>query len=122
MTQKLLLIEEDRQLLSLIGDFLTNLGYKVHRAQEFDEAEALIKNCHYAVIITGTQLTQFGAPDHSLVARIEALTPRPRVIYMEETPPRENVTLTANDGPILVVEKPVSLLRLGKLMREIVSA
>jgi DNA-binding NtrC family response regulator len=122
MTQKLLLIEEDRQLLSLIGDFLTNLGYEVHRAQEFDEAEALIKNYHYAIIITGTQLAQFGAPDHSLVARIEALVPRPRIIYMKETLPRPNATSSENDGPELVVEKPVSLLRLGKLMRELVSA
>lgn len=121
MTQKVLLIEEDRQLLSLIGDFLTNLGYEVHRAQEFDEAEALIKNYRYAIIITGTQLTQFGAPDHSLVARIETLVPRPRIVYMEETLPRPSDALSASDGSTLVIEKPVSLLRLGKLMRELVS-
>lgn len=115
------MIEEDRQLLSLIGDFLTNLGYEVHRAQEFDEAEALIKNYRYAIIITGTQLTQFGAPDHSLVARIETLVPRPRIVYMEETLPRPSDALSASDGSTLVIEKPVSLLRLGKLMRELVS-
>jgi hypothetical protein len=41
---------------------------------------------------------------------------------MKETLPRPNANSSENDGPELVVEKPVSLLRLGKLMRELVSA
>lgn len=119
MAQKLLLIDEDSQLLTLVGDFLSNLGYEVHRAGESDEAEALLKNYRYAIIITGTELEKLGAPDRNLAMCIAALEPRPRIIRLEETNPHPFIPVLHGDGP-MVIEKPASLLRLGNLMREMI--
>jgi DNA-binding NtrC family response regulator len=119
MARKLLLIDNDPQLLALVGDFLSSRGYEVHRAQEFDEAEALIKHYKYAVIISGTELEAFGTPEHNLAECIDALTPRPQIVRLEE-PQAPCVVDTAGYGSLLVVEKPTSLLRLGDLMRQII--
>jgi DNA-binding NtrC family response regulator len=121
MAQKLLLIDENCKLLTLIGDFLSNLGYEVHRACESDEAEALLKNYRYAIIITGAELSSFGTPEHNLAMCIESLVPKPRIVLLEETRPSSRVAPLQGDPPVLVIEKPVSLLQLGDLMREIIS-
>jgi DNA-binding NtrC family response regulator len=121
MAQKLLLIDENCQLLSLVGDFLSNLGYEVHRARESDEAEALLKNYRYAIIITGTELASFGSPEHNLARCIESLVPKPRIVRLKETQASSCIAPMQGDPPVLVIEKPVSLLRLGDLMREMIS-
>ncbi len=119
MARKLLLIDKDPQLLALVGDFLSSRGYEVHRAQEFDEAEALIKHYQYSIIISGTDLEAFGAPGHNLAECINVLSPRPPIVRLEEPQPPCTAD-TAGNGLLLAVEKPTSLLRLGDLMREII--
>jgi DNA-binding NtrC family response regulator len=119
MAQKLLLIDENCQLLSMVGDFLSNLGFEVHRARESDEAEALLKNYRYAFIITGEELASFGEPDHKLEKYIQSLVPKPCIVWLKETPSSACVTTLEGDPPMVVIEKPLSLLRLGDLMREL---
>lgn len=120
MAQKLLLIEKNCQLLSLVGDFLANLGYEVHRARESDEAEALLKNYRYAIIITGDALASFGDSDHNLEKYIESLVPKPHIVLLQESP--VCTTTPQMDPPVHVIEKPLSLLRLGELMGELIDA
>ena len=119
MAQKLLLIDENIQLLTLVGDYLSNLGYEVHRARESDEAEALLKNYEYSIVITGTDWEDFGHSQHSLTQYIRNLVYRPRMVLLEETDASYCATPLPGDDATLVVEKPVSLLRLGDLMREL---
>jgi DNA-binding NtrC family response regulator len=122
MAQKLLLIDENIQLLTLVGDYLSNLGYEVHRARESDEAEALLKNYVYAIVITGTDWENFGDSGHNLTQYIKDLVNRPRMIFLEETVARSRAIPLPGDGATLVVEKPVALLRLGDLMRELTNS
>ncbi len=122
MAQKLLLIDENIQLLTLVGDYLSNLGYEVHRARESDEAEALLKNYAYAIVITGTDWENFGDTGRNLTQYIRDLVDRPRMIFLEETNASSCATPLPGDGATLVVEKPVALLRLGDLMRELTNS
>jgi hypothetical protein len=103
----------------MVGDFLSSLGFEVHRARECDEAEALLKNYRYAFIITGEELASFGEPDHNLQKYIKSLVPKPWIVWLKETPSSSCVTTLEGDPPTLVIEKPLSLLRLGELMREL---
>jgi len=122
MAQKLLLIDENIQLLTLVGDYLSNLGYEVHRARESDEAEAFLKNYVYAIVITGTDWENFGDTGQNLTQYIKDLVDRPRMIFLEETNVSSCATPLPGDGATLVVEKPVALLRLGDLMRELTNS
>jgi DNA-binding NtrC family response regulator len=119
MAQKLLLIDANCQLLSLVGDYLSNLGYEVHRARESDEAEALLKNYHYTIIVTGEELANFGGCGHNLKAFIESLTPRPHIVRLQETKASAITAPSQKDPFTLVVEKPLCLLQLGDLMHQL---
>lgn len=114
MAQRLLLIDENRQLLALVGDYLSNLGYEVHRAGESDEAVALLRNYQYSIVIIGTEWEDFDGPGHNLTQCIQSLAHKPRIIRLEEN---HSASATAADGGATqVIEKPISLLRLGNLM------
>ena len=120
MTQKLLLIDEDCRLLTLIGDYLSNLGYEVHRASECDEAKALLKNYQYSIVIAGTDWEDFGGLGKKLTQHIQELTYRPRIVCLKETPASPDWPALDDNTP-MVIEKPISLLRLGDLVHEITS-
>jgi DNA-binding NtrC family response regulator len=121
MARKLLLIDENVQLLTLVGDYLSKLGYEVHRARESDEAEALLKNYEYSTVITGADWEDFGNTGQTLTQCIKNLVYRPRMIVLEETVASASATALPGNGATLFVEKPLSLLRLGDLMQELAS-
>jgi len=121
MARKLLLIDENRQLLTLVGDYLSNLGYEVHRACESDEAVALLRNYEYSIVITGTEWESFGGPGHNLTQCIKSLAYHPRIVHLKDTH-SDPCTVLASDGDAtLVIEKPSSLLLLGDLMANFTS-
>jgi DNA-binding NtrC family response regulator len=122
MAKKLLLIDENRQLLTLVGDYLSSLGYEVHRAGESDEAAALLRNYQYSIVITGTEWENFGGLGHNLTQCIKNLAYRPRIVRLEETHSNPLAVLAPVGDATLIFEKPISLLRLGDLMESIASS
>jgi DNA-binding NtrC family response regulator len=121
MAQKLLLIEENRQLLDLVAGFLSNLGYEVHSAREYDEAHALLMNYHYKIIISGEEPASFGTPEDNLAKCIDAMVQKPCVIRLHEGTSESHHTTSPVEPSLVFLEKPISLLRLGDLMRKISS-
>ncbi len=121
MAQKLLLIEENRQLLDLMASFLSNLGYEVHSAREYDEARALLMNYHYRIIISGEEPAGFGTPEDNLAKCIDSLEPKPSLVYLREGAPPPTPSPLAGNPTGMTLDKPVSLLRLGELMQVLVS-
>ena len=119
MAPRLLLIDEDIRLVALVGDYLSKLGYEVHRASESDEAVALLKNYKYSVVIAGTDWKEFGNTVHNLTQYLKNLADRPRIILWEKPPASPGATPEPGDNAVWVVEKPVSLLRLGELMSQL---
>jgi DNA-binding NtrC family response regulator len=115
MAQKLLLIDENCHLLTLVGDYLSNLGYEVHRASESDEAEALFKNYRYSVVVSGTDWENFAGSGRTLNRYIEQLNYRPRIVRLEESHSNPCVAPEPDDDSPLVIEKPSSLLLLRDL-------
>jgi DNA-binding NtrC family response regulator len=121
MAQKLLLIEENRQLLDLVAGFLSNLGYEVHSAREYDEAHALLTNYHYKAIISGEEPTSFGTPEDNLAKYIDSMALKPYVIRLHDGAPEPPNAPSSVDPSMVYLEKPISLLKLGDLMRKIIS-
>lgn len=120
MAQKLLLIDENSRLLTLVGDYLSNLGYEVHRASESDEAAALLENYRYSIVITGAEWDNFAASGNNLTQCIKKLAYRPKIVRLEEATVNSCVASVHDAAP--VIEKPTALLRLGDLIHEITSA
>jgi DNA-binding NtrC family response regulator len=106
----------------MVGDYLCNLGYEVHRAGESDEAEALLRNYEYSIVITGTEWEDFGGPGQNLTQCIKNLAYRPRIIRLEETHSSPQSDISLEDDATQVIEKPISLLRLGNITGNITSS
>ena len=83
MADKVLIIDDDEQLIDAYRDYLSGAGYEVDCAQELEEAQTLLNYFTYAVVITDLRLSklEFGGLDlikhireQSLPARIIVLT------------------------------------------------
>ena len=99
MSHRILLIDDEDALLRTIAKYLDTLGYDVDCAQELEEAEALLTNNEYAVVITDMRLTDVrGTEGLDVVSFIRQRCPWTRV-----------VVLTSNDAPRVMNEA----LRLG---------
>ena len=118
MGTRLLLIDENRQLLTLVGDYLSNRGYEVHRAGEADEAEALLRNYQYSIVIAGAEWKDFGCADGNLTQWLNEQEPRPRIVRMTEARCAPYSVQAPDGETTLVIEKPISLLHLHEFMEE----
>lgn len=113
----MLTVDDDEQLLNMIGDYLLSLGFEVHRAREREEAEALLNNLTYSLVIVDLSLTRVGLEGLDLIKRISALTPRPKVLVLSGHTSDGHHAAAVASGANLFVEKPCSIWRLGALVR-----
>jgi DNA-binding response OmpR family regulator len=83
MANKVLIIDDDEQLVDAYRDYLSDAGYEVDCAQELEEAQTLLAYFPYSVVITDLRLSklEFGGielikhiREHSLPTRIIVLT------------------------------------------------
>ena len=56
MKRRLLLVEDDPLLVEPMVEFLSARGFEVHAAGEREEAEALLNNFEYQVVVTDLSL------------------------------------------------------------------
>ena len=113
MADKVLIIDDDEQLIEAYRDYLSDAGYEVDCAQELEEAQTLLAYFPYSVVITDLRLSklEFGGlevikhiREHSLPARIIVLT-----AYGW---PELKVEAT-NSGADTFLKKPTRLKELG---------
>jgi two-component system response regulator TctD len=88
MVARVLLIEDDQHLLSLMDDYFAELGYQVHPVFEREQAETLLSHFDYQLVITDICLTQLGTEGLDLLKTIRDLQKRAVIIV-----------LTGNDSP-----------------------
>lgn len=83
MADRVLIIDDDEQLVEAYRDYLSDAGYQVDCAQELEEAQTLLDYFTYSVVVTDLRLSklEFGGlevikhiREHSLPTRIIVLT------------------------------------------------
>ena len=83
MADKILILDDDEQLVDAYREYLTGNGYVVDCAGELEEAQSLLAHFSYSVLITDLRLSKlaFGGLDlvrhvreNSLATRIIVLT------------------------------------------------
>ena len=65
MADRILIIDDDDQLVDAYRDYLSESGYEVDCAQELEEAQTLLAHFSYSVVITDLRLSKlaFGGLD-----------------------------------------------------------
>lgn len=83
MPRKILVVDDEEPILFAMREYFTTCGYEVDCARELEEAEALISNIHYALVIADMRLTGIQAAEGlELVAFVRQRCFRARVIIM----------------------------------------
>lgn len=81
--KKVLVIDDEKQILKVVKTFLEDQGYQVDCAEEREEAEAMIETLEYGIVVTDLTLDRLkGLEGLSILEHVQQVSPRSRVIVM----------------------------------------
>jgi DNA-binding response OmpR family regulator len=114
---RLLVIDDDADLRAAVTEYLFSLGYDVHEAAEREEAEALVANYAYSLVITDLSLTVLGVEGFDLLRTISNSNSRPKLIVMSGHASSGHREFAKQCGADMFFVKPISLATLGETVR-----
>ncbi len=94
--EKILLVEDNSSIRTVVGDYLEEIGYEVHRAEDGDTALAMLQNDTYHLVLLDIDIPGMKGPE--LFEYIK-----------EHTPPTQTIFITGNDS----LDEALTLLREG---------
>ncbi len=118
---RLLVIDDDTDLRAAVAEYLLSLGYEVDQAAEREEAEALVANYAYSLVITDISLTELGVEGFDLLRTISNSHSRPKLIVMSGHTGSEHREKAKQCGADVFLEKPIPLETLGEVVRSSLS-
>jgi two-component system response regulator TctD len=114
MRHRILIVDDDDQLISAYSDYLTGLGYPVDSASEIEEAQTLLAHFNYSVVITDLRLSRLNFGGLELVKYIRDLSVPARVVVLTAYGWPELKAEAANQGVDAFLRKPMRLSDLAK--------
>ena len=111
---RLLVIDDDTDLRAAVTEYLFSLGYEVHQAAEREEAEALLANYTYSLVITDISLTELGVEGFDLLRTISNSNSRPKLIVVSGHADSGHRELAKQCGADAFLPKPTPLATLGE--------
>lgn len=116
-TPTMLVVDDERAILLAIKSYFSHHGYSVDCAQELEEAEALMANLHYDVVIADLRLTGFhGAEGLEIVRSVRERYPRTSVILLTAYGSPEIEDAAARYGVSSFLQKPQPLAELAQVV------
>jgi DNA-binding NtrC family response regulator len=114
MREKILIVDDDDQLISAYQEYLTGLGYTVDCAREIEEAETLLSHFEYSVVITDLRLSRLNFGGLDLVKFIRDGSLPIRVVVLTAYGWPELKAEAANQGVDVFHRKPMRLADLAR--------
>src|SRR5215475_6014431 len=113
MADKLLIIDDDEQLVNVYRDFLSEGGYEVDCAQELEEAETLLAHFSYSVVITDLRLSKLAFGGLDLIKYIRERSLPTRIVVLTGYGWPELKSEATASGADVFLRKPTRLKELG---------
>jgi DNA-binding NtrC family response regulator len=83
MNLALLVVDDESSYLAMVCEYFGTHGYKVHAAQEYEEAEALLCKYSYSLVITDLCMTAVEADEGlHLIDTIKEKSPQTKIILL----------------------------------------
>jgi DNA-binding NtrC family response regulator len=114
MKDRILIVDDDDQLVDAYRDYLTGLGYPVDSAGEVEEAQTLLAHYSYAVVITDLRLSRLSFGGLDLVKFIRSIAVPTRVVVLTAYGWPELKAEASNQGVDAFLRKPMRLSDLAK--------
>jgi CheY-like chemotaxis protein len=114
MNDRILIVDDDDQLINVYHEYLSSLGYSVDCAAEIEEAQTLLTHFPYSVVITDLRLSRLSFGGLDLVRFIRDTSLPPRVVVLTAYGWPELKAEAANQGVDAFLRKPMRLSDLAK--------
>jgi two-component system, NtrC family, response regulator PilR len=113
MADRVLIIDDDEQLVGAYRDYLLDAGYEVDSAQELEEAQALLAHFTYSVVITDLRLSKLEFGGLELIKHIREHSFPTRIIVLTAYGWPELKAEASTSGADTFLKKPTRLKDLG---------
>ncbi|HEY1660629.1 MAG TPA: response regulator [Candidatus Sulfotelmatobacter sp.] len=114
MKEKILIVDDDEQLIGAYREYLCNLGYDVDCAMETEEAQTLLTHFEYSLVITDLRLSRLNFGGLELVKFIRDAGLPIRVVVLTAYGWPELKAEAANQGIDAFHRKPMRLSDLAR--------
>lgn len=114
MKDRILIVDDDDQLVDAYRDYLSGLGYPVDTAGEIEEAQTLMSHFSYSVVITDLRLSRLSFGGLELVKFVRSLAIPTRVVVLTAYGWPELKAEASNQGVDAFLRKPMRLSDLAK--------
>jgi CheY-like chemotaxis protein len=120
--ERIFLVEDEPQLLSLGREILAELGYEVSTARTGEEAMSILNSAKgsFDLLVTDVVMPELGGRE--LAKRATALHPRLRVLFISGYTGDWRLEESSNAPAPCFLEKPYTPLRLALRVREVLDA
>lgn len=110
MAERILILDDEPAIVVSTSRYLRSHGFEVHSASELEEAEALLANLSYALVIADLRLTGVhGAEGLEVVAYVREHCPWTRTILLTAYGSPELERVARDRGVDAVLHKPLPL-------------
>jgi DNA-binding NtrC family response regulator len=122
MSERILIVDDDEQLVEAYRDYLSDLGYSVDSASEIEEAQTLLTHFPYSVVITDLRLSKLNFGGLDLVKFIRDISLSTRVVVLTAYGWPELKTEATNRGVDVFLRKPMRLSDLARTVEILTGA
>jgi len=113
MPFRILILDDDQQLVNAYRDYLSQSGYEVDSAQELEEAQTLLAYFSYSVVVTDLRLNKLAFGGLELIKHIREHAIPARVVVLTAYGWPELKAEASASGADAFLRKPIRLKELG---------
>ncbi|MBZ5665109.1 MAG: response regulator [Acidobacteriia bacterium] len=122
MADRVLIIDDDEQLVDAYRDYFSESQYEVDCAQELEEAQTLLAHFSYSVVITDLRLSKLAFGGLDLIKHIRESSMQTRIIVLTAYGWPELKAEASASGADAFLRKPTRLKELGKTVMRLSGA
>ena len=119
---RLLIVDGNLTLLDHMAEHFRTLGYEVDAAAECEEAEALLSNYKYSLVITDVVLSRIGFRGLNLLDYTSDMYERPKIVVVTEHTDADIQMEATARGIDMFLPKPVRLCYLTEVTERLLGA
>jgi DNA-binding response OmpR family regulator len=116
--ERILIVDDEEMIVMAMRKYFQGLGYAVDAAHELEEAQALLANYAYDLVIADLRLTGIGGVEGlQIVADVHQRCPHTRVILLSAFGTPEIERESFNRGADVFLQKPKAMMEIATVAR-----
>ncbi len=117
-TDRILIVDDEELIVMTMRKYFEGLGYAVDAAHELEEAQALLANYSYDLVIADLRLTGIGGIEGlQIVADVHQRCPNTRVMLLSAFGTPEIERESFNRGADVFLQKPKAMMEIATVAR-----